>query len=224
MASGALQKVYCHMVFKLPIALIFLIPSLNGVAQEDWKLKKDKDGIKVYTQHVEGSSLKAIKAETTFNCSIHTCVAILKDIPNLIELFPDCEKAELVAQSELEQIHYLHLNAPWPVSDRDATFHLQYEYDATTETLMIQADVINDKYPEQKGLVRLTKGIGTWDFHRIGDDKTSLVYRFHGEPGGSIPAWLANSVVEENPLKMLENFHSLIKLKRYQEKHFDFIQ
>lgn len=177
----------------------------------------------MYTKHVEGSSLKAIKAVTTFDCPIETCVAVLRDIDHLTELFPDCEKAIKVEQSAYEQIHYLHLNAPWPVSDRDATFYLQYRYDQSTKTLIIQADVINDKYPEQKGLVRLTKGIGTWTFKSAGT-KTSLVYRFHGEPGGSIPAWLANSVVEDNPLKMLQNFHQLVKLERYQGLSFEFMK
>jgi hypothetical protein len=40
----------------------------------------------------------------------------------------------------------------------------------------------------------------------------------------SIPAFLANSVVEENPLKMMMNFHQLVKLDRYQGKKFSFIR
>lgn len=195
-----------------------------GYAQEDWTLKKDKDGIKVYTKPVEGSTMKAIKAATEFNCSLETCIAVLRDIPHLTDLFPDSEKAEKVSQTETDQIHYLHLNAPWPVADRDATFKLEYSYDAAKQMALVKATTGAAEYPEQKGLVRLTEGGGTWKFTRIDDSHTALDYYYHGEPGGSIPAWLANSVVEENPYRMLINFHELVKLERYQGKTFSFIK
>ena len=205
----------------IPTLLLVFI-SLSTFAQEEWQLKRDKTGVKVYTKHVEGSGLKAIKATMTFPSDLSTCVAVLRDIPHLTELFPDCEKTEKVTQTDNDQVHYLHLNAPWPVTDRDATFHLTYEYRPESETVFIQADIINEKYPEQGGMIRLTKGIGTWTFKKAGD-QTELIYRFHGEPGGNIPDWLANSVVEDNPLEMLQNYRELVKLPRYQGKHFTFL-
>lgn len=206
------------------ITLSFLLIFSCAFAQDDWGLKKDKEDIKVYTRAVEGSSMKAIKATTEFAAPLECCIAVLRDIPHLTELFPDCPKAEKVSQSETDQIHYLLLKAPWPVSDRDATFHLAYSYDPSNETATVVASTVVEKYPVQKGVVRLTKGGGTWEFKRNDENRTSLIYHFHGESGGSIPAWLANSVVEENPFKMLQNFHSLIKLERYQGKGFGFIK
>ncbi|MGB0369649.1 MAG: START domain-containing protein [Flavobacteriales bacterium] len=206
------------------LTVLFCFSSALSFAQEGWTLKKDKDGIKAYTKPVEGSAMKAIKATTEFHCSLETCVAVLRDIPHLIELFPDCEKVEKVMQTEAKQIHYLHLKAPWPVADRDATFQLEYSYDSSTNSALVKATTVIDKYPEQKGVVRLTDGGGTWKFTRIDDTHTALDYYYHGNPGGSIPAWLANSVAEENPFKMLQNFHDLVKLGRYQGKTFSFIQ
>jgi hypothetical protein len=209
---------------RLSISFLFLLFSVSVFGQEGWDLKKDKDGIKAYTKPVEGSSMKAIKATTEFNCSLETCLAVLRDIPHLIELFPDCAKAAKVEQSDTDQIHYLHLKAPWPVADRDATFRLEYSYDAANKSALITATTGAGEYPEQKGLVRLTDGGGSWTFTRIDDSHTSLDYYYHGNPGGSIPAWLANSVAEENPFKMLQNYHQLVKLERYQGKTFSFIQ
>ena len=200
--------------------LVLVVPNHDG----EWDLKKDKEGIKLYTKHVEGSTLKAIKANTTFHAPLEVCVAILRDIPNLNELFPDCIKVEKVMQSESEQIHYLQLKAPWPVTNRDGAFKLQYSYDASEETVIVRASMTSDKYPLQDGFVRLDAGGGTWKFKRLDAEHTELEYYYHGEPGGSIPSWLANSVVEENPYKMLSNFHSLLKLERYQRKTFSFLK
>ena len=203
----------------LPFVLMICPLVLHG---QEWDLKKDKNKIKVYTRHVEGSGLKAIKATTTFNCNLETCVAVLKDIPHLVELFPDCERTEKVSQTETEQIHYLHLNAPWPVTDRDATFILKYDYNPESRSVVVLADVINDQYDVQNGLIRLTKGTGTWTFTQT-ENGIELIYLFHGEPGGNIPDWLANSVVEDNPFEMLENFHHLIGMSRYHGKSYSFI-
>ena len=114
--------------------------------------------------------------------------------------------------------HYLLLKAPWPVSDRDGVFHLTYTFDAHGQPAVVRAEMAPDAYPRQKGIVRLTEGVGIWNFNRTGDDRTELTYYYHGEPGGSIPAWLANSVVVDNPLRMLENFHALVELERYSRK------
>ncbi len=200
--------------------IIALVPLHDG----NWELKKDKDNIKVYTKHVEGSGLKAIKAITTFNAPLETCAAVLRDIEHLTELFPDTRTVKKVSQSDNEQVHYMEMDAPWPVADRDGAFRLVYEYNAATKTLVVDAKMKPDAYPVQDGMVRLTKGGGTWTFIRVDATHTRLEYFFHGEPGGSIPAFLANSVVEENPLKMMMNFHQLVKLDRYQGKKFNFIR
>lgn len=209
---------------RLTISILSLLISTAVFGQDGWELKKDKDGIKAYTKPVEGSAMKAIKATTEFNCSLETCVAVLRDIPHLVELFPDCEKAEKVKQTDNEQIHYLHLKAPWPVADRDGTFQLKYSYNPSTQSVLVNATTGVGNYPEQKGLVRMEKGGGTWEFKKIDENHTSLDYYFHGDPGGSIPAWLANSVADENPFRMLLNFHNLVKLDRYQGQSFSFIQ
>ncbi len=204
----------------LSIFLIATFPLHDG----SWELKKDKEGIKVYTKHVEGSGLKAIRATTVFNASLETCAAVLRDIDHLTELFPDTKVAKKLSQTENEQVHYLEMDAPWPVADRDGAFKLTYKFDPATQTLVVDARIMPDAYPAQSGLVRLSKGGGTWTFKRIDATHTSLDYYFHGDPGGNIPTWLANSVVEENPLKMLTNFHSLVKHDRYQGKKFSFIK
>jgi hypothetical protein len=205
----------------LPLLLLVALVPLNA---PDWELKKDKDGIKLYTRQEEGYSLKAVKAETVFNASLETCVAVLRDIDHLSELFPDCQKVVKVKQDDHSQIHYLQLKAPWPVTDRDGAFGLKYSYSPQEKTVTIQAEMVQGGYPEQAGFVRLNKGKGTWKFKRIDATHTSLDYYYLGDPGGSIPAWVANTVIEESPFRMIQNYHQLVKLDRYKNKTFAFMK
>ncbi|MCF8275147.1 MAG: hypothetical protein K9J17_00315 [Flavobacteriales bacterium] len=203
---------------------ILLLIAILPLHDSTWELKKDKDGIKLFTRHEEGYSLKAVRAETVFSAPLETCIAVLRDIDHLNELFPDCEKVVKVKQDESSQTHYLQLKAPWPVTDRDGAFGLEYSYNAAEKTVTIEAKMVPGAYPEQSGIVRLNKGTGTWKFKRIDATHTSLEYYYLGDPGGSIPAWVANSVIEESPFRMLTNFHKLVKLERYQGKKFAFIK
>ncbi|MCB0754188.1 MAG: hypothetical protein H6603_07640 [Flavobacteriales bacterium] len=190
----------------------------------EWELKKDKDGIKLYTKHEEGYAIKAVRAETTFHAPLEACVAVLRDIDNLIELFPDCQKVVKVKQDENSQIHYLQLKAPWPVTDRDGAFGLKYRYDRTKDMVIIEAEMVEGAYPQQNGFIRLNKGKGTWKFKRLDAEHTQLDYYYLGDAGGAVPAWVANTVIEESPFRMLTNFHKLVKLERYQGKKFSFMQ
>ena len=204
--------------------LAFLVVISPILHDGNWDLKKDRNNIKVYTKHVEASKMKAIKAICVIDAPLNTCVAVLRDVEHLNELFPDCQKASKVEQSCCHQIHYLELDAPWPVSDRDGAYKLDYEYNAEEDAVLINAKTVPDRYPIQDKFVRLTEGTGTWKFKRLSPTQTEVHYFYHGDPGGNIPEWLANSVVEESPFNMFLNFQKLVKLERYQGQEFDFIQ
>lgn len=203
------------------IVLLALVLSLND---SEWELAKDENGIQLYTRLEEGYAIKAVRAETVFNAPLETCVAVLRDIDHLGELFPNCTKVLKIKQDASSQIHYLQLDAPWPVADRDGAFGLHYSYHPDEDMVLVEAGMIGDAYPEQSGFVRLRNGNGTWKFKRISASQTQLEYYYLGDGGGKIPAWLANSVVEENPFKMLTNFHDLVKLERYKGSTLTFDQ
>ena len=68
------------------IVVIFTISlisqSFNLLAQSDWQLAKEKDGIKVYMRSYKGGKLKELKAISKIKCSLHALNAVFKDVPN----------------------------------------------------------------------------------------------------------------------------------------------
>ncbi|MFC2176558.1 hypothetical protein ACFLR1_06285, partial [Bacteroidota bacterium] len=99
-----------------------------------------------------------------------------------------------------------------------------YTYNAAEQTVTVAATMVNGKYPVQEDFVRLTKGGGSWKFKRIDANHTALEYYYLGDPGGTVPGWLANTAVTDSPFQMLLNLHKLVKLERYQGKNFSFIR
>lgn len=63
---------------------------------------------------------------------------------------------------------------------------------------------VADYLPEQKGFVRVSKVDGLWSLTPKAVGEIEVVYQVHGEPGGSVPSWLANSFVVDAPFNTLK--------------------
>lgn len=63
------------------IAIVWLsLLGLGVYAQQDWRLKKDEDGIKVFTACTDNSDFKTIKVECEVKARPSQVVALLMDI------------------------------------------------------------------------------------------------------------------------------------------------
>jgi hypothetical protein len=104
----------------LLIALVFV--NLNP--KTEWKLKKNKAEIEVYTRKVEGSSFEEFKAITTIeNSSLENVLDVIMDVANYDNLFPDCEQMKALKQDgKYYDIHYFVFNSPWPLKPRDTIY------------------------------------------------------------------------------------------------------
>ena len=198
--------------------------TMSATAQTDWEFRKERNGIRIYTRDVEGSALKATRAETVFDAPVENCISVLKDVDGFTGLFPSCTYAERVSVAgDTTQTQYIRLKAPWPVTNRDYAFSYSFRPHGSSGVKVLSQCVPN-AYPVNPDHIRLQKGGGYFLFTPTGDGRTRLEYQFHGSPGGSVPEWLANSSVVDSPLGMLENFHRLVKEERHRGKRYGFIR
>jgi hypothetical protein len=62
--------------------------------------------------------------------------------------------------------------------------------------------------PLQQGFVRVSRVKGFWQLKPY-EGGVEVVYQVHSDPGGSVPAWLANSFVVDAPFNTLINLRKL---------------
>jgi hypothetical protein len=205
------------------LPFIFLPMLIFG--QSDWQLRKEQNGIRIYPKDVAGSALTATRAETTFDAPVQNCISVLKDVDGFTRLFPSCTYTEkIAAKGDTVQTQYIRLDAPWPVTDRDYAFEYLFRKGAKRGSVHVITSCRPNAYPANPSMIRLDKGEGLWVFTPTAEGKTKLVYEFHGSPGGTVPAWLANSSVVDSPLEMLSNFQRLVKEDRHKGKMYGFIR
>jgi hypothetical protein len=184
------------------ISIILFLP-----AEEGWQLKKDKEGIKIYTRDVQGSSFKEFKALTTvIGADIFQVLNVIFDVKNYDRLFPDCSDQKMLKEfSEYHNIQYLIIHTPWPVSDRDNVSELQAHFSKDSSGVAVSIKLLPDYIEKKKGLVRLREGKGFWKLKKLNNNRVEVIYQYHSNPGGNIPSWLANSFVVNHPYKTLQN-------------------
>jgi hypothetical protein len=102
-----------HIRFLL-IGVCFL-SYLTAFAQNDWELKQDKEGIKVYTKNLNNSSFKAIKTICTIDATPAILTAVLLDINNSTEWVYATKKAVLLKQTSPDELfYYSEIDVPCP--------------------------------------------------------------------------------------------------------------
>jgi hypothetical protein len=172
---------------------------------DNWALKQNKDGIKIYTADVKDSKLKALKVEVELNATLSQVVAALVDIKASKRWVYRTEAAYIVKQPSPADLYYYTLvKMPFPVSNRDYTAHLSVKQDAATKAVTVDVPCVTGMVPEKKNTVRVTHSTARWLLTPEGAGGVKIVYTLHTDPGGSIPAWLTNMFITQAPSQTFE--------------------
>jgi hypothetical protein len=195
-------------------------------ADSEWELEKEESEyqLKIYTREIAGSSLNEFKGEMLIETKLKTLAALLLDSQAAPEWIHQCESFEIIEQLDPKNaIIYFINGAPWPVSDRDAVVSSSFSQDPDSHTVRIDIQALDDRLPEDEDYVRIPRMKGHWAFTPQGNGQVLVRYQVHAEPGGSLPAWLANSVVVDTPYYTMTNMVKMLKRDKYQQADVSFI-
>ena len=205
----------------LAVSLTLCVPFF-AFAEDAWELKRDRDGIQVYTRSVEGSKHKAVKAEMLVEASLNELVGLVMDTSACPDWAALCKVSEVAEQvSETELYVYTLNDLPWPVKDRDAVAKVLWTQDASGSVKMT-AELVTGKVPETRKALRLTQGITSWVFHPE-ENGTRIVSEAHLDPGGGTPAWLTNMLLVDSPFDTMVGMRDLVTSGKYKDAQFTFI-
>lgn len=159
-----------------------------------WEKAKESKGIVVYARDVPNSRVREVKASTVVATSTARVHEVVLDMNHYIEFMPYVEQVKLVGkQGDNTYFIYYLLDLPL-VSRRDYTIRLKDYVDKANSFYQVKWVEANNRGPGEKdGVVRITVNKGSWTIEPIqGGKATRLTYWLYTDPGGSIPAWIAN--------------------------------
>ncbi|MGV3587529.1 MAG: START domain-containing protein [Adhaeribacter sp.] len=197
------------------ILVITGLGTLKVFAQDNWELKKNENGIAVYTRGIANEKLKEIRVICELPGTTAGLISVLQNVSGHADWVYLTEKATLVKKlSPNSLVYYTTTDMPWPVTDRDLVVEFSYQEIPGTKNLAIQAKSAEGYVPPKKGYVRVPYSLATWEVAPVAKDKIKIDYVFRVNPGGTIPSWLVNMAAATGP------YNTFVKLREIlAEKH-----
>ncbi|MBU0809067.1 MAG: START domain-containing protein [Gammaproteobacteria bacterium] len=181
---------------------------LTSAAQAgQWRLVKDQAGIQVYLQTIPGSSFQAFRGVTRMRVSMPRLLALQDDVSAACAWMHACDEQKLLKHEGNVSWVYSLYQAPWPVKARDSIVQVTTLHAADGRVIRTLHGVA-DYLPVRPGFVRINRVEGFWQLTPR-DGEIEVIYQVHSEPGGSVPAWLANGFVVDAPFNTLQALRQL---------------
>ncbi len=191
---------------------------------EGWKLKKNKNGIKVYLRKTSISTAYTFRGVVELEANLETVVGLIWDGERYTDWLVLCNESKFIEViSETEQILYTMNEPVWPIAKRDSICRRKIFQDPETKSVTVEMCGIPEYIPVRKGRVRIPVLMGYGKVTPKEDGKVELVYEVLIEPGGWIPNGLANLLVVNVPFRTLRNIQDMMPLKKYQGTDISFI-
>ncbi len=208
---------------ELPFIMLFLTVSVLQ-AQDSWKQIREKQGITVFTRSNPNMDFKEFRSNMTVNGTVEQFLSVLYDVDGLSSWGYNVKKAHPVSSDgDTIQVYYAEAKAPFPYKNRDGVYLNRLRWNSKERELFVEIDMPDDLIPEKENLVRM-EGYGSWIVRELNDEKLEIIFQMQMDPGGNIPAWMANMFAGDTPYHTLRGLREAMQEEKHQGKTYEFIR
>ncbi len=185
------------------------------LAQPDWKLTKEQNGIQIFIGHADSSSFKSIKVHTVLEGTPAKLLSILRTVERNKDWVYSTRQAYLIKKvSNNEFLYYAETTLPWPMNNRDQPIRMTINQNPANQSLVIVTAGEPESAPRKNGLVRIPYFYAKWDVFVKDATHLDVTYYLQVDPGGNLPPWIVNLFVTKGPY---ESFYSLAGLLKKEK-------
>jgi len=201
---------------------VFLVLWLNSswktphLGSSGWKKAKEGEGITVFTRSVDASAIKEQKTVTYFNAPIENLSAIIGDIKNRKEWFKNCKSVEVVKKyGPGHFIYRMVIDMPFPLVNRELFQEMEIIHNTDNRNIVIRFETLPQYFPDQKGLVQIKKGYGSYTLTQQPDGLVKITLTSLNDPGKGVPAQFYNLFLAESPYRIMKHIKEESQKKNY---------
>jgi hypothetical protein len=181
-------------------------------AQYKWELENQKKGISIFLSDVPGSPYKAVKVECTLTGTYTKLVSLLSNVSDFNNWIYNTRFSKILKQNSPQDfVYYSVTHMPWPLTNRDVIIHVRIQTDSLPRFLVISGAGEPDFFPPILSLVRVPHYKSNWRVTMPTPKTIQITYILEIDPGGNIPAWLANSFADKGPMGTFNNLAERLK-------------
>ena len=198
--------------FKHSFWFFALLIPLAAISQSNCDLKKDDDGILVSLCDSELSNFKTIVVELEVPATLSQYAAMVLDVEQYHKWQYKAVDPRLVGQANNTELYYYsQVQTPWPTSNRDMIWHMNMRQNPQTKVIVSKLVAKAEYIPKVDGIVRIPEANATLTITPIDKTNVRVHYIIDVDPGGAVPAWIANMFAAQAPWHTFNNLRERIK-------------
>ena len=191
---------------KLFITALFFIFFYTGYtfpAGDDWELRKDRDGIRVYTREREESGIYMYKVITSIRMKPERVFEQVVDFRENLKYMELVDSLAFLDHRKNERyINYMRLDMPWPVKNREMVMDMKVQF--SPDSIRLESDDRPDRIKYNEDIIAVEDFHEEWIIRSFGENgNTQITVTGWINPGGSIPTWLVNMVSARTPYRFI---------------------
>jgi hypothetical protein len=207
--------------FAFSLLMLFSVGTAFG--QDDWELKSDKDGVKVY--YKKTATVHEVKLVTSIQSSLSGIIQLFNEVDNYPRWGYKVTSSKLVKKvSDQEMYYHSKFDFPWPMDDRDVVMHTKLFQDSKTKAIYSTSVASPKTVGEEKGFVRITNSTTKWTLIPGTNGWVYVEYYVSSSPGGNIPDWLVNMAIDVGPRETIKNMKTILKQPTYKNAKLAYIK
>ncbi|PWD98164.1 START domain-containing protein [Marinilabilia rubra] len=188
----------------LLLILFSVIPSFDVAAEEDdWQLRKNENGIKVYTRKKADAGIYMYKVVTHISVKPET---VYRQVVDFNENLKHMELVDslrfLDHQKDKRYTNYMHFNMPWPVKNREMVMDMQVTKDQ--KGIYLESNDLPEYLSRNSEIVLIEDFQEKWTIKEgVSPDESRIIVIGWVDPGGSIPLWVVNMFSAQTPFRFI---------------------
>ncbi len=206
------------------LALVCILSFLAAQGQGNWKLKKEGNGIKVFSRETTSFKFDELKVECEVDGTLSQLAALLWDINEQESWVYKTKKSELLkAVSPTDVFFYTEVHSPWPYDNRDLIVRMTMKQQTANKVLIVEAKNVDNYMPLKKDNVRVKYSHAIWKVSPVNSNRIKIEYTIQLDLGDNIPAWVINLFSVNGPYETFSKLKKKIKLPKYAQAKYPFI-
>jgi len=190
-----------------------MLTSFSVPIGTNWKFELDKEGIRIYTRFTGKSDFKEFKGEVLVNAPISTIAQLISDVERYPEWCYKTSSVTIIEKDSTKTRYFYVSKTPAFLKTRVGFFETRRTENSQTGEIIFSVKNFKSSTPLSVDMLLIPIMDGYWKLTPLPNGKVQLTMQMLTEPGGIIPAWLANLVVVDSPYTTLKNLS-----EKFQDK------
>ncbi len=177
----------------------------TSATQPAWKLVTTTQGVQVFNRPAPESDLRQAKAIAVLDAPLDVVLGVITDLENYKDFMPYTAVSRVMHREDDAVWFFTVLKLPF-VGDRYYTIKLvSHPPEKPGDPFRVAWTLAQEHLGEPEGddLVATPLNEGYWELLAVGERRVRVTYYVYTDPGGSLPAFIANIAQKQSVPKVI---------------------